>query len=73
LFANAVSLLTAVVLMVKGADLATRVSWQGAPAMEISMSWIYAALPVSLGLISLFHFTEMLDLLTGLSRKRKVS
>lgn len=60
-FAAALSLLTAVVILIHASALMQRVSWQRAPALDISMSWVYLALPVSLGLIAFFYLVEMAD------------
>ena len=67
--ANIISLAVVATLFVFAFDLAERVSWQGAPALQISMTWIYAALPVSLGLMALFYAVETIEALLDPSRE----
>jgi len=67
--ANIISLAVVATLFVYAFDLAERVSWQGAPALQISMTWIYAALPVSLGLMALFYAIETIEALLDPARK----
>jgi TRAP-type C4-dicarboxylate transport system permease small subunit len=58
---NLLVCILSVVLLIKGSELVIRVAWQGAPAMNISMSWVYFPIPLSLGLILFFYMTEIVE------------
>ena len=68
--ANAVSLIVVCVLLASSLELATRVSCQSAPALQISMIWVYAAAPIGFGLILLFYAVDTLEAVTGGERQK---
>ncbi len=59
---NLLVCILSIVLLIKGSELVIRVAWQGAPAMNISMSWVYFPIPLSLGLILFFYITEIVEI-----------
>lgn len=71
-FANALCCLVAAVLFIEAMDLVERIAFQQAPALEISMSWVFAALPVSLGLITVFYAVEILSAIVSYRRREDI-
>lgn len=62
-----ISLGTLSILLLSSIELTARVSWQRAPALNVSMSWAYAAMPMSFALMALFLVLQLLQNLCGRS------
>lgn len=53
------------VLVIYGIELTARVAAQISPALEISMSWVYAAVPVGGAFLSIYMLEILITLLTA--------
>lgn len=57
------SMLIALILLFQAGRLVKRVSWQLAPALELSMSWVYISIPIGLFFVAFFYLVDLLDAL----------
>ncbi len=60
-------------VLLKAADLAAKVSWQLEPALQLSMTWVYVSMPISLLFAAFFYFVELVETISRIIQNKRSS